>query len=364
MSNNDEPPKRSYTLDGRPVDDAALPESWGRSAPRVGRVGDWNNDSGRASPSGSRVAGLGDISRDPPRRRQDQEGAELYAGGERSGLAVQNPDGPARPDGPGSTGRHGGSARSMVEDILQQAMSSGPPSRSSPAPRDAWSSVGHTLGSDEQESTTVGEAPAAPSTDEVQQRTLTFWRDGFSIEDGELYRYDAPGNQELLAAIHAGRAPVSLFNVSYDQPLELVVQQRTGEDYKPAPKVSKPFSGGGNRLGSPVPAVAGAGSSSSSTAAAPTPAASTPAATATPSITVDASKPATSVQLRLADGSRLVARVNLDHTVADLRAYVAASRPDPRPFILQTTFPSRELKDAETVAEAKLANAVVVQRYT
>ncbi|KAL1410945.1 protein phosphatase regulator [Vanrija albida] len=248
----------------------------------------------------------------------------------------------------------------MVDDILQQAMSSGPSSRASPAPRDAWSSVGHTLGSDEQESTAVGEA--SPDPEQVQQRTLTFWRDGFSIEDGELYRYDAPGNQELLAAIHAGRAPVSLFNVSYDQPLELVVQQRTNEDYKQAPKVSKPFSGGGNRLGSPVPAVAGA---SSSAAAAPAAAPAAAAAPGTaPSITLDASKPATSVQLRLADGSRLVARVNLDHTVGDLRAFVAASRPDPRPFILQTTFPSRELADAETVAEAKLANAVVVQRYT
>jgi len=40
------------------------------------------------------------------------------------------------------------------------------------------------------------------------------------------------------------------------------------------------------------------------------------------------------------------------------------TRPDPRPFILQTTFPSRELKDDETIEGAKLANAVVVQRYT
>lgn len=59
----------------------------------------------------------------------------------------------------------------------------------------------------------------------------------------------------------------------------------------------------------------------------------------------------------------LVARVNLDHTVADLRAFVAASRPDPRSFILQTTFPNRELPDNETVEQAKLQNAVVVQRF-
>lgn len=41
-----------------------------------------------------------------------------------------------------------------------------------------------------------------------------------------------------------------------------------------------------------------------------------------------------------------------------------SSRPDPRPFVLQTTFPSRELPDSETVEQAKLQNAVVVQRFT
>lgn len=40
------------------------------------------------------------------------------------------------------------------------------------------------------------------------------------------------------------------------------------------------------------------------------------------------------------------------------------SRADPRPFVLQTTFPSRELPDSETIEQAKLQNAVVVQRFT
>lgn len=65
---------------------------------------------------------------------------------------------------------------------------------------------------------------------------------------------------------------------------------------------------------------------------------------------------------RFADTS-LVVKVNLDHTVADLRALVAASRSDTRPFVLQTTFPSRELPDGETVEQAGLKNAVVVQRF-
>jgi len=80
---------------------------------------------------------------------------------------------------------------------------------------------------------------------------------------------------------------------------------------------------------------------------------------------VDESKPTTSIQLRLGDGTRLVARVNLTHTVADLRSFVAAARPESRPFVLQTTFPSKELSDfTETIEGAKLQNAVVVQRFT
>jgi UBX domain-containing protein 1 len=42
-----------------------------------------------------------------------------------------------------------------------------------------------------------------------------------------------------------------------------------------------------------------------------------------------------------------------------------SARPDSRPFVLQTTFPNKELSDfSETVEFAKLQNAVVVQRFT
>lgn len=36
---------------------------------------------------------------------------------------------------------------------------------------------------------------------------------------------------------------------------------------------------------------------------------------------VDEERPATSLQLRLADGSRMVARFNLTHTIGDVRRY-------------------------------------------
>jgi UBX domain-containing protein 1 len=50
-------------------------------------------------------------------------------------------------------------------------------------------------------------------TDELVVRRLTFWREGFTVEDGPLMRYDDPANADVLAAIHAGcvfQAPLLL----------------------------------------------------------------------------------------------------------------------------------------------------------
>lgn len=35
-------------------------------------------------------------------------------------------------------------------------------------------------------------------------RHLTFWRDGFSVEDGDLRRYDDPAQAHILSEINAG----------------------------------------------------------------------------------------------------------------------------------------------------------------
>lgn len=39
---------------------------------------------------------------------------------------------------------------------------------------------------------------------EVVTRHLTFWEDGFSIEDGDLMTYDDPQNAAILDAINSG----------------------------------------------------------------------------------------------------------------------------------------------------------------
>jgi hypothetical protein len=70
----------------------------------------------------------------------------------------------------------------------------------------------NTLGSDETPSTHIPDPNRMDSEDgpeeeeeeemETAVRHLTFWQDGFSIEDGDLMKYDE--HKELLAAIQSG----------------------------------------------------------------------------------------------------------------------------------------------------------------
>lgn len=92
------------------------------------------------------------------------------------------------------------------------------------------------------------------------------------------------------------RAPVSVLNVRPGQPVEVIVSKRMTEDYVPE---KRSFGGSGNRLGSPVPVAVG---TSSAPPIAPTGGAER--AGVTTLFEVDQSQPTTTVQIRLADGTR------------------------------------------------------------
>lgn len=121
-----------------------------------------------------------------------------------------------------------------------------------------------------------------------------------------------------------------------------------------------PFQGVGRTLGGFAP----------TESVAPEPAAAVSSAPAVVApVIVDDSRPTTSVQLRLADGSRTVARFNTDHTVGDIRAFInnhaaSSGRAAPVTYTLQTVgFPPRQLTDpTQTIEQAGLANSVVIQK--
>lgn len=180
------------------------------------------------------------------------------------------------------------------------------------------------------------------------------------MDDGELYRTDDPRNAEILEGIRQGRAPLAIMNVEAGQEVDVELKQHEEKYVKPKPKY-KPFSGAGQRLGSPTPGV----QSQDLSSAASTPA---PAADQKPQHEVDESKPTVTLQVRLGDGTRLTSRFNTTATIGDVYAFVSAASPENRnrDWALMTTFPSKELTDKDQVlgdlAEFK-RGGVVVQKW-
>jgi len=373
-----------------------LPSSWARptAAPRIGRIGAWGNSGSSSNTGASRFATLGDLgsggapglgSGGNPHAGhgrdndddEDEEGEDedslpkeeresWFAGGERSGISVENPD--------RTRGIPGGD---MVKDLLRRAAEAGPPPGGGPSGSGShpgiFSGGGHTLGSDEVPSSFIPDSNAPPPDADPAEATairhITFWRQGFSVEDGELMRYDDPGNAQILSEINSGRAPPSILNVQQGQPVELRVAKRTSEDYIP-PKRSG-FVGTGHRLGAAVPNLIPEMEPNTTADAMPGSfpgdVARSASAVASTRFEVDQTLPTTSVQIRLADGTRMVCRMNLTHTVLDIRNFINASRPENliRPYTIGTTFPNRLLEDNNaTIEGAGLKNSVVVQRWT
>ncbi|KAK8187024.1 Cdc48-dependent protein degradation adaptor protein-like protein [Phyllosticta capitalensis] len=346
------------TLGGAPAPDPAQASSSSSSSAQRARGGlrtlrDLQNQGGPAQ-------GHGHAHDDDDESGEDQD---FFAGGEKSGLAVQNPN-------------SGPSARDQINNIIDRARRNVPrpggDDEDSSSRPSFFHGEGRTLGGDDAPSVTVPDPNAnAPRRPEHVRRIMHLWRDGFSIDDGRLFRYDDPANRGLLDMINSGRAPLDILDVEPNQEVDLEVYPHKDEDYvAPKPKY-KPFSGQGQRLGSPTPAAA-SGSSTPTAAAASSSAAaassSSAASAPTPAVNVDDAVPTLTMQIRLGDGTRLQSRFNTTHTVGDLYSFVNASSPASlqRQYVLMTTFPNKELEDKSQVlgdmAEFK-RGGVVVQKW-
>ncbi|KAL8837282.1 MAG: hypothetical protein Q9170_002577 [Blastenia crenularia] len=350
-----EPPPSSETAPAN--DDISPPAQPAQPAPSGGRslggepapqpipttssMADQSSSSSRAPPK-KKFATLGDLSggntaghaghgHDNDSDDSDYDPKHnLFAGGEKSGLAVQNPD-------------------DLKKKILERARKNLPrpenPSTPSQPPTN-FTGTARTLGGDDTPSEVLPSATLSARAAPPVERILHFWSDGFSVDDGELYRNDDPANAEILAHIRQGRAPMDILNVERSQEVDVKLEMHD-EMYKPPKKKYKPFGGGGQRLGSPTPGDVIASTpeqSASSTASyAATAKISSSSSTA---MQIDDAQPTLSLQIRLGDGTRLASRFNTTHTISDVYDFVRrSSSAQGREFALMTTFPSTELKD-------------------
>ncbi|OQR78410.1 NSFL1 cofactor p47-like, partial [Tropilaelaps mercedesae] len=155
--------------------------------------------------------------------------------------------------------------------------------------------------------------------------------------------------------------PAELYSLANGGEVSVDLKDRRYEEYVPPKRITKAFTGEGHRLGNVEPAVvpppAGKDAATSDPAACE--------AQAAREVKLDEAQPTTNIQIRLADGSRLFAKLNHSNTVDDLRRYLVTARPQyaATTFVLMTTFPNKELTEGgQSLVDAKLLGAVVVQK--
>jgi hypothetical protein len=79
-------------------------------------------------------------------------------------------------------------------------------------------------------------------------------------------------------------------------------------------------------------------------------------------LTLDPAAPTTTLQVRMADGSRKIVKANHGHTILQLRNHIATFTPGGPNFTLKGGFPPKPLEDVSlTLADAKLLNETIVQ---
>lgn len=282
---------------------------------------------------------------------EEEEGQAFYAGGsERSGQQVL---------GPGK--RKAG--HDIVEEMFKAAKGHGAQVVEINDPTAKQSSLfhgtGYRLGSSCDDTQVI--AGSSGNSDETIDMCLKLWNNGFSVGNGPLRGYDDPVNKDFLESIRRGEIPRELA-IQAKGEVNLSMEDHRHEEYSLPKKIIEAFSGAGHRLGSPTPGIV----INQDSKGKPSEEENKKNEVEAQSILqLNESEPTTNIQIRLADGSRLVLKMNHTHTVGDIRRYIVTARPQysASVFALLTAFPSKELnEDSITLKDANILNSAIIQK--
>jgi len=279
------------------------------------------------------IRGLKDVSKDTePDEKDEKDKNNTYyaggAGGGGSGVNVQAPN---------SNKKEPANAADIVGHVFDSAKSHGAIGKSDEASPEKrkFGGVGATLHGEKVEPEAEPEG--------IPRVVLTFYRDAFTIDDGQPRPYGDPANQAFLDEVNKGRVPREIQD-RFGEDVDVELIDKKGEQWKDTPKQFKAFAAQGHSL-----------SSSSQTSA---------ARLVVPKLaSLDTTVPTTSIRVTLHDGTKIVVKLNHSHTVADLRSHIEATKPCGKAFELRTLAPPGLLEnDSLTLKEANLLNSAIAQR--
>ncbi|XP_022899675.1 NSFL1 cofactor p47-like [Onthophagus taurus] len=270
----------------------------------------------------------------------EEEGQAYYAGGsENSGQQVLGPPKKKKD----IVAEMFKSVQEHGVEILDSASTSQP---------GAFRGTGYRLGQTGNDSVTV---PGFVEPSPPIQVTMKLWREGFSLDNGPLRAYDDPSNRNFLDSVRRGEIPTELRQGVNEVHLSMEDHRMEGFKQTSHGKLTKPFSGTGHTLGSPAPPTIGTPLNEDK---------SVNEAHAKKQVKLDEAQPITNLQIRLADGSRLIGQFNNSHTVGEVRSFIIAARPqyETRAFSLLSSYPTKELDDSQSLEAAGILNSAIMQK--
>ena len=135
---------------------------------------------------------LADVRKEEEKKKGDPgKKTESYAGGEKSGMAIENPD--------------------DIEGVINQAK----------------------LNSDKRKGMSQAEQPEKPDT----ELRITLYSNGFTVEGGEFRDYNTEENKAFMKELNEGYVPKEL-RAQYNKPIGIALEDRRKETFKlpPPPK--------------------------------------------------------------------------------------------------------------------------------
>ncbi|XP_051470668.1 UBX domain-containing protein 2A isoform X2 [Apus apus] len=209
-----------------------------------------------------------------------------------------------------------------------------------------------------EEAQNVGAMCMPPTTVKNQVDVIIkLWKNGFTVSDGELRSYTDVANQQFLDSIKKGELPFELLKVFDKEEVVVKVEDKKDKVCLSSKKpVFHPFSGHGYRLGSATPRIISKVRDDHQ---------GPDNRRLLPLVPLNDLEPITNIKIWLANGERIIQKFNVSHRISDIRDFITKYQGSEGsvPFTLTTSLPFQELQDETlTVEEAKLQNAVVVQK--
>jgi len=237
-------------------------------------------------------------------KKNSKKQTESYIGGEKSGLAVENPD-----DIHGVLQKAEENSRKMKDEMTRDQ----------------------------------------PKDKPEHNCKITLYRNGFTIDDGQFRDYNDPANKKFMAELNKGVVPEEL-RAKYPKGLKVGLADHRKEEYElPPPPKYVAFSGAGTSLGGTTNTPMEVPESIIDTKAQPP--------------KIDHNKPKTKILIRLYNGKNEEVEVNLNTKVSELFTYVWQLTSNAGEFELIAGFPPKSLTNVnQTIEEAGLEDSKVIQK--